>query len=405
MINLVSCNTDVLIAIPRGHLSGNARMGSHSVASEDHAKLVRGLSACILSLTVLDTIMAHFGINVLFVVALSSTTYFYFVTMFSDPGYIPKSGSHGQSKGVIEELITAHTFDEKHFCSACMIRKPLRSKHCKRCGRCVAREDHHCPWVDNCVAINNHRHFVVYVFSMMAGIALIVRTAVIYIESLPTPPESDYADKCAVLKPELCAQFQKDPFTIIVIFWAGVQLTWTTMLLSVQLTQIARAMTTYESMRGQHGHAVTTAITTGSLTPAGGAVDASGAAPDPAATDAPDGAPTPRHAQKKEGCLSQWTKLLGLDTFFLIALHGSKANEVQTRRRENPFTRGVLRNCQDFWFDGGGFKSLWKGKESGSGLLGGEAVDYKTMYKVPAGSGMRYRSGGYESVPAAEEEV
>jgi hypothetical protein len=65
--------------------------------------------------------------------------------MSMDPGYIPRSASRGQQKATIEELIDAKAFDEHHFCTMCMIRKPLRSKHCRRCNRCVARHDHHCP--------------------------------------------------------------------------------------------------------------------------------------------------------------------------------------------------------------------------------------------------------------------
>lgn len=38
------------------------------------------------------------------------------------------------------------------YCSVCEGYKAPRSHHCRKCGRCVMKMDHHCPWL-NCVSI------------------------------------------------------------------------------------------------------------------------------------------------------------------------------------------------------------------------------------------------------------
>lgn len=38
-------------------------------------------------------------------------------------------------------------FVEKRYCTVCNLEQPFRSKHCKDCDRCVAKYDHHCPWL------------------------------------------------------------------------------------------------------------------------------------------------------------------------------------------------------------------------------------------------------------------
>ncbi|KAK1086245.1 palmitoyltransferase akr1 [Friedmanniomyces endolithicus] len=297
------------------------------------------------------TFTTHPFLNLSFAVSYILCTYFYTLTMTADPGYVPKGNSRGQTKKVIDELIEHNAFDEAHFCTSCMIRKPLRN-----------------------------------------------------IEILPEPTEFH----CSILKDALCAQFSKDPLTIITNAWGSLQLTWTFMLLFVHLSQIARNITTYETMRGQvHAGPLITAVATGTISAEGAQVDGPEAAADATHEDGSAG-PLHGHGHKrkaKEGCLTQWSRLLGIDTFVTIAFQGYKGSQSQAERKRqkkrNLWTRGMVRNCQDFWLDGPVMK---RRAESTKALLGGEEVDYAFVYDVPKRSGMSYR-GGYESVATEEGEV
>jgi len=46
------------------------------------------------------------------------------------------------------------------WCKVCQLYQPLRTKHCRDCGRCVRTHDHHCPWVGSCVGENNRMIFL-----------------------------------------------------------------------------------------------------------------------------------------------------------------------------------------------------------------------------------------------------
>mgnify|MGYP000931637513 FL=1 len=47
--------------------------------------------------------------------------------------------------------------------------KPERSHHCRTCGRCVSKMDHHCPWIVNCVGHQNHKSFLLFVIYLSLG--------------------------------------------------------------------------------------------------------------------------------------------------------------------------------------------------------------------------------------------
>ncbi|XP_006817985.1 palmitoyltransferase ZDHHC17-like [Saccoglossus kowalevskii] len=80
----------------------------------------------------------------------------------SDPGVI--TTSFEEKKRTIIELAETGKLKIEVFCTTCIIRKPIRSKHCSYCNRCIAKFDHHCPWIDNCVGAGNHKYFIGYLF-------------------------------------------------------------------------------------------------------------------------------------------------------------------------------------------------------------------------------------------------
>ncbi|KAJ7493473.1 DHHC palmitoyltransferase-domain-containing protein [Mycena latifolia] len=46
------------------------------------------------------------------------------------------------------------------WCSRCAIVKPYRAHHCRVCGTCILKFDHHCPWIGQCVGARNHKFFL-----------------------------------------------------------------------------------------------------------------------------------------------------------------------------------------------------------------------------------------------------
>ncbi|XP_033742108.1 probable protein S-acyltransferase 23 isoform X1 [Pecten maximus] len=87
----------------------------------------------------------------------------------TDPGYLPRNIPEYDM--AIKQV--AH-FDEwkqgenplSRLCHTCRTVKPLRSKHCRICNRCVIMFDHHCPYIYNCVGYKNRVSFIGYVINV-----------------------------------------------------------------------------------------------------------------------------------------------------------------------------------------------------------------------------------------------
>lgn len=54
-------------------------------------------------------------------------------------------------------------------CRKCIYPKPTRAHHCSICAKCILNQDHHCPWINNCVGHLNHRYFFQFCFFLTLG--------------------------------------------------------------------------------------------------------------------------------------------------------------------------------------------------------------------------------------------
>lgn len=86
----------------------------------------------------------------------------------SDPGFFVPSDKINTSYDN-EQLIAQSKTSTVNLkiCKSCNIIRNLRVFHCKHCGLCVLRHDHHCIWLSNCIGVYNHQKFLVLVFSSL----------------------------------------------------------------------------------------------------------------------------------------------------------------------------------------------------------------------------------------------
>jgi len=108
----------------------------------------------------------------------------YWRTVWTKSGSVPKkfrlsaqeldgiegSGSDEEQRRLLEQIVVEKDLPVAmrtiqgavRYCEKCCLIKPDRSHHCSVCGDCVLKMDHHCPWVNNCVAFNNYKFFVLF---------------------------------------------------------------------------------------------------------------------------------------------------------------------------------------------------------------------------------------------------
>ncbi|KAK9885661.1 hypothetical protein WA026_012424 [Henosepilachna vigintioctopunctata] len=191
--------------------------------------------------------------NAIFLSTSGILWYFFLKSWLGDPGIIATS-QHLRFRTIIELAEKGPSgFEPTNFCSACLIRRPLRSKHCSVCNHCVAKFDHHCPWVANCIGMKNHKYFIGFLSYLVIMCVQLILGAVKFWQN---QPECNVTGLSSNLLDTLTAIGQCDTWVAWVSANALFHSIWVSMLLVCQLYQITcLGMTTNERMnRGRYSH-------------------------------------------------------------------------------------------------------------------------------------------------------
>ncbi|XP_030254293.1 palmitoyltransferase ZDHHC23-B [Sparus aurata] len=79
-----------------------------------------------------------------------------------------------------QEGLALKESSQRNWCPVCRVARPPRAGHCRICGVCVLRLDHHCVWINSCVGQANHRSFLVtlvlFLLTSLYGISLVLQS-------------------------------------------------------------------------------------------------------------------------------------------------------------------------------------------------------------------------------------
>ncbi|XP_017530445.1 palmitoyltransferase ZDHHC23 [Manis javanica] len=95
-------------------------------------------------------------------------------------GSLSNRALKAELQGSPKTLAGSPTRAKDDWCAKCQLVRPARAWHCRICGICVKRMDHHCVWINSCVGESNHQAFIlalsIFLFTSVYGITLTLDT-------------------------------------------------------------------------------------------------------------------------------------------------------------------------------------------------------------------------------------
>ena len=177
------------------------------------------------------SIFTSIAVLVLSVVAI----YSYVKLVRSDPGFTPVATDFDS---MLEEAASGRT--SSSYCRHCKTRKPLRSEHCLKCNRCVAKYSHHCPWTTNCIGGQNQVAALVCLLSVTCLLVLFELSVLGAATGSPSSP-SFYN-----IPGLLTHIYGISPPLFLIFLWAVLNTVWTVRLSYSSLRVLRTGLTIHE---------------------------------------------------------------------------------------------------------------------------------------------------------------
>eukprot|EP00741_Cyanophora_paradoxa_P005605 tig00000912_g5433.t1 len=185
-----------------------------------------------------------------FLAVLCAMYFFYWKACRADPGTVTsndpsQTAGPGMWSKSLTDPETGEPITAPPKCYTCNLVKPIRSKHCSVCDRCVHKFDHHCIWMNTCIGRDNHKLFFTFIILQTMAAFLVEYLFCSALAAHPRFPEQFSVGQW--LKHAIAEQ----PLLAFCTFYTSLVLFGIFSLTYAQWQQAARNLTTNEAFNWQ----------------------------------------------------------------------------------------------------------------------------------------------------------
>lgn len=159
--------------------------------------------------------------------------FIFYKLVTGDPGIVRAEGPLREVlRGVGEGIV-------KGYCSECQLASPPLAHHCRLCVACHHQTDHHCLFLNTCIAANNHWYFVVFIMTNIILMTGFLGAA--YTATVPPGVQGDWVDRLTAHVHNL---LNEDMWTVLMAVCNEASLIWAFYLLNTQFQVVGSQQTT-----------------------------------------------------------------------------------------------------------------------------------------------------------------